>query len=163
MKAITKDSNTIVFMHEQKGIGKLYYTGIFSSKAGILDSENQAYTIHSLDFWRRSFEVSANGKAVIAFTKKWNGNALVKALSGSGENEYIFRHKGFLNSRYVLQDRDDREMAVVRVRFEWKRFRRDFDITINDSLKQQPRYFLLVALAVFLTRDLIRQHAAGGV
>lgn len=163
MEAVTNDSKTIVFLQEQKVMGKLLYTGFFSRKATILDSENREYSIHSPGFWKSSFDVSENGKAVMSFKKRWNGITRVKTFFGSGETGYIFRHKGFFKSRYVLQDKDDREMAVVRVRFKWKGFRYNFDIEINDSLKQESRHFLLVALAVFLTRDLIRKHAAGGV
>ena len=144
-----------MFFREQHITGKLVYAGRFSVKARITDEENQEFNILSLDFWKKSFEVRSEKKAIMSFKKKWTGKTYVKTFFDTGETEYFFRHKVIFKSRYVLTDKDDREMAVIKTKFNRKRFKLDFEIVISDSLKRRPHYFLLVALMVYLCKDYI--------
>lgn len=162
MKAITEDSRTIIFTDDHRTVGKLVYAGRLSGKAQIINEENQVFEIVSLDFWKRSFEIRMNGKPLMSFKKKWTGTTHIKTSMGAGETEYIFKHKGFFRSRYVLQDNDDRDMAVVSAKFQWKGFKYDFGIEISDSLKRRQSCFLLIALSVYLSKESIKQSASAG-
>lgn len=141
--------------------GRVVYSGKFSSKAQIIDNEGRFYRIVSLNIWKTWFELQSEGKALITLKKKWNGTRLSKSLSGTENVEYFFKHAGLFNSRYVLQDKDAREMVVIKGRFKWKGLKYHYEINVHDSLKRREQYFLWIALTFYLTRDMMRQHAAG--
>lgn len=162
MKAITEDSKNIVFYEGNQMVVKLVYSGRFSKKASLIDAENHVYEIVAVDFWKKKFEIRHNQQCLLKMKKKWNGNAEISTNRNSVSDILVFKHKGFWNSRYVIQDKDERELAAVRSTFRWKGFRYDFDIEVTDSLKRKDNHYVILGLMVYLLRDLKRQHAGGG-
>ncbi|MFH1121393.1 MAG: hypothetical protein V1775_16360 [Bacteroidota bacterium] len=164
MKAITENSKTIVFFDGEKLIARLVYQKRLSSNASIRFPDGTVYEIVSLDFWKSVFEIQYEGKPVIAFRKKWTGKTAIETLQQAGRSLYTFRQRGFFDTRYVLSDKDDRELAVVRSKFRWKGLTYDFHIQISDSLKRRDDHLLLVILMTYLARLFIRQrHSSAAV
>lgn len=162
MKVITEDSKNIAFYEGNHIVLKLVYSGRFSKKASIIDAENLVYEIVAVGFWKNRFEISLNQKCLLNIRKKWAGNFVIYANEDSVIDAFTFKRKGFLNSRYVIQDKDDRELAIVRPKFRWSVFRYDFDIEINDSLKRHENYFLILGMMIYLFRMEKKQHARSG-
>jgi len=159
MKAITENSKTIVFFEDQLIKGRLVYSKGLSGKAIVSNEENQEFELVPVNFWKTKFELRSGEKVIINLVKKWTGKTLLQTVFSAGKAEYTFRHKGLFHGRYVLTDKDDRELAVVRSKFIWKGLRHDFDIEISDSLKRRQQYFLLLAIMVFLARLLMKQRS----
>ena len=162
MKAIAEDSKNILFYEGNHLVAKLVYSGRFSKKASVVDAENHVYEIVAVDFWKKKFEIRHNQQCLFKMKKKWNGTTEISTNSDSASVLLIFKHKGFIKSRYVIQDKDERELAAVRSTFRWKGLRYDFDIEVTDSLKRKENHYVILGIMIYLVRDLKRQHAGGG-
>lgn len=162
MKAITEDSKTIVFYEENHMVLKLVYAGRFSHKASIIDAENQVYEIDAVNFWKTRFEIRLNQQCLFTIKKKWGKTAEISTNKDSTRNILLFKHKGFFKFRYVIQDKDDRELVVVKSKFRWKGFGHDYDIEVSDSLRRNANHLVILGIMVYLVRNSQRKHAGGG-
>ena len=161
MKAITEDSKNIVFYDGNHRVLKLAYAGRFSNKASIIDADNQAYEIISLNLWKTKFEVRLDQQCLFTIKKKWTGTAEISTNKDSIHSLLLFKHKGFLKFRFIIQDKDDRELAVVRSKFRWKGFRYDYEIEVSDSMKRKPDHLVILGIMLYLVRNLQKQNAGG--
>ena len=161
MKVITEDSRTLSFYDSEKLLCKLIHLRSYSSNAEIAMENGEIYRIESAGFWKNLFEVKCQGKVVVTLRKKWTGKTVLTTHPPLVSNVYSFEHRGLFNSRYVLFDKDEREMAVVRSKFRWKGLRVDFETEASDSLRRREGYLLLLVLTTYLARLMIRQHSSG--
>ncbi|MBK6962364.1 MAG: hypothetical protein IPH20_00140 [Bacteroidales bacterium] len=162
MKAVTLDSRTIAVYQEGNETGRLVYKNWYSSKTSLIDPDQHVYQIVPSNFWRTSFEVRDGTGVVITIRKKWNGHAVVETHFGSSDREFSFKHKGLFNSRYLLTDKDDREMLVVRTKFIWNKFRYNYDIEVSDSIRRYPPHLLIVTLMIYLCKEYISRQSSHG-
>lgn len=162
MKAIAEDSKSIVFYEESHLVLKLVYAGRFSHKASIIDAENQVYEIDAVNFWKTRFEIRLNQQCLFTIKKKWGKTAEISTNKDSTRNILLFKHKGFFKFRYVIQDKDDRELVVVKSKFRWKGFRHDYDIEVSDSMRRKANHLVILGIMVYLVRNFQRKHAGGG-
>jgi len=160
MKAITRDYKTIVVFDGENETGRLVYHGWLSSKADIIDIDKQAFTIVPVNVWRTAYEVRKGEKLILSFRRSWKGNTLIQTFYGSNDEEYAFRRKGIFNSRFLLLDKDDREMLVVKTEFIWKKFRYNYNIEVSDSVKRRQNFQLLTTLMVYLCREYMSRQAS---
>lgn len=162
MKAIQTDSKTIVVYIGDIESGRLVYKNRFSSKARIVDPELGSFEIVPVNFWKTQVEVRDDTRAFVLLKRKWNGVTLVQTCFGANEEEYTFRHKGFFKSRYLLLDKDEREMLVVKTLFIWKKFWYNYTIEVNDSFRRRSHHRLLTTLMVYLCKEHKSRQAAHG-
>jgi len=158
MKATELDAKNIVFTEGNERLATLTYPKRMSAQAFIYLESGSTYEIKPLDFWKSKFEILENGKAIIAFNKKWTGRTLIDVSRQGHRQSYFFQPKGFFDYRYVLMDNDKREMAVLRTKFVWKGFRYKFDIQISESLKRREECLVLAILLTYLSRNIMQQH-----
>lgn len=163
MKAITEDSKNIVFYEGNHIVLKLVYAGRFSNKASIIDADNRVYEIVAVNFWKTRFEIRLDQECLFTVKKKWAKTAEIGIINGSSNNIILFKHKGLFRFRFIIQDKDDRELATIRSRFRWKGFRRDYEIEISDSLKRKPNHLVMLGIMIYLVRNSQKQHAGGVV
>jgi len=163
MKAVTEDSKTILFYDNDQILCKLVYSGRNSSRAGIAMTTGEVYDIVPVNFWKSLFEVMSQGKSVVSLKKKWTGRTELTTHFIGPTNEYIFRQRGFLKVRYVIMDKDERELAVTRSKFIWKGLKYNFEIEVSDSLKRKEGHFLLIVLMIYLARSAMRQHSSAAL
>lgn len=161
MKAITEDSKNIVFYEVNHIVLKLIYAGRFSNKASIIDADNQVFSIAPVGLWKTKLEVRQNQQCMFTIKKKWGKTAEIFSKKDSISSLLLFKHKGIFKVRYVIQDKDDRELAVVRPKFRWKGFRHDYEIEISDSLKRKPNHLVMLGIMIYLVRNSQRRHAGG--
>lgn len=161
MKAITADSKSIVFYERNHIVLKVVFAGRFSNKASIIDADNHIFSIAPIGFWKTKMEVRHNHQCLFSIKKKWNGNVEISANKDSVSSRLLFKHKGFFKFRYIIQDKDDRELAVVRSKFRWKGFRHDYEIEVADSLKKKAHHLVILGTMLYLVRNSQRQHGSG--
>ena len=161
MKAITEDSKNIVFYERNHIVLKLAYAGRFSYKASIVDADNHIFNIVPIGFWKTKMEVSHNHQCLFTIKKKWTGNAEISSNKDSASSRLLFKHKGFFRFRFVILDKDDRELAAVRSKFRWKGFRNDYEIELSESLKRKPEHLVILGIMLYLVRNSQRQHGGG--
>ena len=159
MKAITEDSKNIVFYERNHIVLKLAYAGRFSNKASIIDADNQVFSIAPIGFWKTKLEVRHNQEYIFTINRKWTGTAKIFTNKDSASSLLLFKHKGFLRFRYVILDKDDRELAIVRSKFRWKGFKHDYEIEVSESLKRKPNHLVILGIMLYLVRNSQRQHA----
>lgn len=152
MKATILDAKNIAFTEGNERLATLTYLKRMSAQAFIHLENGSTYEIKPLDFWKSKFEILENGKAIIAFSKKWTGRTLIEVSRQGHRQSYLFQPKGFFDYRYVLIDNEKREMAVLRTKFVWKGFRVNFDLQISESLKRREEYLILGILLTYLSR-----------
>lgn len=157
MQAIVENSRAVSFHEGGIEIARLEYPGRFSSKASIKIGQGIIYEIIPVNFWRTVFAIQKNEKVVTKFRRKWIGTIEIEDLTQGKRNKYTFRQKGLIPSRYVLSDKDGREMAAIRPEFRWKGLRHIFEIQVSDSLKRHDDYLVKIILAVYLTRAMMRR------
>lgn len=162
MNAITRDYKTIVVFDGENETSRLVYHGRFSSKADIIDDDKQVFTIVPVNIWRTAFEVRKGEKSILNFRRRWKGNTLIQTFFGSNDEEYTFRRKGIFHRRFLLLDKDDRELLVVKTEFIWKKFRYNYNIEVRDSMKRRQNFHLLTTLMVYLCREYMSRQAAHG-
>lgn len=162
MKAVTLDSRTIAVYHEGLETGRLVYKNWYSSKTSLIDPEKHVYQIVPSNFWKTTFEVRDESGVIITIRWKWNGHAVVETNFGTSDRGFSFRHKGLFNSRYLLSDKDDRDLLVVRTKFIWNKFRYNYDIEVSDSFRRHTHHLLIATLTVYLCREYLSRQASHG-
>lgn len=162
MNAITRDYKTIVVFDGENETSRLVYHGRFSSKADIIDVDKQVFTIAPVNIWRTAYEVRSGEKSILSFRRSWKGSTLIQTFFGSNDEEYAFRRKGIFHRRFLLLDKDDREMLVVKTEFIWKKFRYNYHIEVSDSVKRRQNFQLLITLMVYLCREYMSRQASHG-
>jgi len=162
MKAIREDARTIVLYDGVDETGRLTFRSRFSSKADITDSEKQVFSIEPANIWRTAYDIKKGEKIILSFHRKWNGNSLVKTFFDTNNQEYTFKHQGFLKSKYLLLDKDLRKMIEVKPEFNWRKFSYSFNVEISDSMKRREQHQLLAILAVYLCKEFISRQASHG-
>ncbi len=160
MKAITQDYKTIVILDGENEKGRLVYHGWFSSKADIIDIDKQVFAIEPVNFWRTSFEVRKGEKAILSLKRKWRGTFRIQTFFGNNDEAYTFRRKGVFDRRFLLLDKDNREMLVVKTEFIWKNFRYNYNIEVSDSTKRRQHFQLLIILMVYLCKEYRSRQAS---
>lgn len=157
MNAISEDARNIVFYQKNDVAGKLTYARRHLYKASLTDNEHKVYDIAPVNFWKTKFEVNLNQLCLFNIHLKWTGTSKISSPKISESQMLTFKRKGFINGRYVLQDKDDRVLAEIKSKFKWKGFRHDFNIEISDSLKKRDNYFVVIVMMVYLIRIIARQ------
>ena len=161
MKAITEDSKNIVFYEGNHIVLKLVYAGRLSNKASIIDADNQVFSIVPIGFWKTKLEVRHNQQCLFTIKYKWGKTAEIFSNKDSTSNILLFKNTGIFRFRFIIQDKDDRELAVVRSKFRWEGFRHDYEIEISESLKRKPDHLVKLGIMLYLVRNSQRQHAGG--
>ncbi|MDY0344818.1 MAG: hypothetical protein RBR28_14685 [Lentimicrobium sp.] len=152
MKAISEDSKNIVFYQGDAVAGKLTFAGWHSPKASLTDKTGNVFKIGPTNIFRHKINVILDQQCLLSIHRKWTGVSKIHFSKDSEGQWLTFLRKGFFKGRYVLKDKDDRELAVARLKFRVKKLRHDFEIEISDILKRRANSFLLVAIMIYLMR-----------
>jgi len=161
MKAVAPDNKTIAFFDGDERLATLLYAKRMSFRAFIRLSGGLEYEIIPLNFWKTRFEILENGKTIVEFQRKWTGRILIEVIRPGHRQSFIFRLRGLFDKRFVLMDKDKREMSVLRTKFLWKGFKYEYNLMVSDSLKRSEDWLLLVILQTYLSRYILRQHRKG--
>ncbi|MBL7905852.1 MAG: hypothetical protein JNL22_12590 [Bacteroidales bacterium] len=163
MQVVSENHTTLVFFTGDQEAARLVYKNRFSAKASIHLPDGRTSEVVLTDFWRSISEIRENGKTVLVFRRRWTGRTIIETPDSGSRYTYFFRQKGFFTHRYVLSDKDDRELAVARPQFQWKGFRYSFNLELSDSIRRRENYVLLAVLLVYLTRRAMSQHHSAAV
>ncbi len=161
MKAIALDKKNIAFLDGDERLATLLYVKRMSFRAFIRLSGGLEYEIIPLNFWKTRFEILENGKTIVEFQRKLTGKVLIQVIRSGHRQSFIFRPGGLFDNRFVLMDKDKREISVIRTKFLWKGFKYEYNLLVSDSLKRCEDWLLLVILQTYLSRYILRQHRKG--
>ncbi|MBS1746376.1 MAG: hypothetical protein JST21_09435 [Bacteroidetes bacterium] len=139
---IVKSTDTLsfVFVKGEDIVGKLTYKNWFSFKAKLELNNNHLYQMEPKGFWGTTIELKENDNTILNFKMNWNGNIVIHSVIANPEQDFVFRHRGVLKDSFVLLNKDDVELLVVKPDFKWNKFNYEYKITSSgyfDSFKNQ--------------------------
>jgi hypothetical protein len=129
-------------------IGNLTYENCFSFKAKLELPYNSSFQIEPKGFWGTEIEVKDNEKKLMKFEMNCNGDIIIQTSFGNKEQNFIFKHSGFLKNSFVLIDKEKKELVVVKPDYKWYGTINEYNITTTDFFdKIENQNFLLLAIA----------------
>ncbi len=132
-KVNSRNTKYFSLIKAEKEIGNLVYEKWFSFNAEINLDSNRDYLIKPKGFWGTIIELKQNDKLLLNFKMHWNGNIIIKTVFDETEREFVLKHKGILKSFYVLLDKNEQELVVLRPDFKWSKFNHDYNISTSES------------------------------
>jgi len=146
-KVSSTASKRFILTQDEKTIGMLKYATWYSFKAEIVLSDDEIYNLEPAGFWDSRMEIRKNGKTMLDFEMGWRGIAFRNYNAGQ-EEKYLLKLKGFLNSKYVLVDINEKELLVVNADLKWTKLDYDFVIETSSDFDKLENKELLLLTAV---------------
>jgi hypothetical protein len=116
----------------EKEIGKLTYEKWFSFNAEMILDGDSTYQIEPKGFWGTTIELKQNDQVLMNFKMSWNGNIIIHSNFDGMERDFVLKHKGILKESYVLLNKEEEDLLVVKPDFKWNKFNYDYQITTTD-------------------------------
>ncbi len=168
----TNTWKNFITVHEpdEKEIAKLSYPSMFAKRAIYEIHRPQAsFEIKGVNFWGTQLQIKNLNEAsrVIGTVKRNNlmSRTFVIILGGEGEDKtgFYLRPKTGLKSRYLVYDRKDQLVLEYCSRFNWRKFRMEYDLFWHqEGTNQGSRLFLIgIGLHVIKLIQQSNQSAAG--
>jgi hypothetical protein len=124
------NSRTFSLTSDNVSIGELKYSNWYSFKAEILLADKSFYQLEPKGFWDYKIELKKDEKVLLDFKMAWQGIIINTKFDGN-EKKFLLKLKGFLSSKYVLVDTDEKELLEVATDFKWSKL--NFDCTIETT------------------------------
>lgn len=131
-------------------IAELIYPNWFSFKAEIKLADNSQLSLEPTGFWDAKIELKRGEEVIMNFKLGWKG-IMINVKSEGAEESYLLKHKGLLNSRYVLIDTSEQEILAVKSDFNWSKFKLDYVIETSenfDHYKMKEAFLLTIIHAI---------------
>ena len=112
---------------------QLQYQNWFSSKAET-DFNDQQIMMKSKNIWMSKFDIFKDGVDVGDIIFNWMGHVIIRLTraDGSGEDEFLLKHRGVLSSQYELRTETDKHLLTLKAGFNWKKFKYNYDVIRQD-------------------------------
>lgn len=154
MKAKISGTRSYTIRDGDKLLAMISYPKRFSRQAIVSLEDGRKYEIKSSNFWGTKLEVRESGKTIISLKEQIYGDFLINVVRQGHRLSLVCRQKGFLKDRYVLTDRNRRELASTSKNVKNYIFRKlqEIEFSFSDSLMRHPDWILISALFVYLIR-----------
>ncbi len=141
MKVTCTDSRNFELHDGAEKLGSLSYKQWFSYSAE-LEAGKEVFEVKPTGLLGATFAVFKGSEEVATFKMNWKGQMTVNFKDGQ---EYIFKRKSMLNSKYVVENGKEQEIIQFIPCFDWTKFKYSYDIFYNDKVKN----ILLVLLGMY--------------
>lgn len=148
---IVKSENTKLFslFFNDKELGTLHYENWFSFKASIQVEKNREYHVTPKGFWGTTIEVKKQyGDVLIKMKMNWKGNIVIQTNLDKVERDFLLIQKSMLKNVFILQDKDERELLVIKPDFKWKKINYDYEINSTPAFDLLPDNSLLLLVVI---------------
>ena len=142
MQANSTDNRTFQLTKGENLLGELIYENIFLMKAQILLSESIEYEIKPVGFFGTSISITRDEGEIANLKMNWRGHVVIDFPD---EQEFILKSQGLLNNKFVLENKEGEKLIVFDPKFDWKKFKYNYDIEYNET----PADILLILLGVY--------------
>ena len=136
-----------ILVKDGQELGKLDYNKWFSFDAMLMLADGKNYHVTPKGLWGTTIELKEGETTLLNFKMGWNGSIIIHSSLEGPEQDFVFKPKGFLQSSYVLKDKDDNIIIEARPRFDWSKFKYEYKITTADefeSFNQKEALLLIV-------------------
>ena len=149
----------ILTSNEDIFLGSLKMEKWSSTKAQITTQYGDFYNIGSKGFWGTSIRIVKSDEEFAELKMNWKGQIVIDIL-GNGEGmDYLLKSTSIWKSQYTLFNRDDMELMVVTVDYQWKKWNYNFKIDVNPNFANVVDE-TLVLFATYSVLYLIMAQAA---
>jgi hypothetical protein len=152
MKLHCTNRKTFELSDNSEKLGQLHYDGFFTFRCQA-SVGNENYDIKPTGVFGTSMSVTRDGKEVANLKMNWKGNIIISLQNGE---ELVLKATGIFMNNYVLEDKDQQKILLLKPDFDWTKFSYQYDI----SYDQRPKDLLLVLLAVYSANYFIAAMSA---
>ncbi|WP_394996602.1 hypothetical protein [Emticicia sp.] len=132
-KIKSEDTKHFSLTLNDQEIGRLKYEKWFSFKAEMILGGTMTYQIEPKGFWGTTIELKQNEKILLNFKMIWNGDFIINTRFDEIERDFILKHKGIFKESYVILNKQDEELLVIRPDFKWNKLNYDYNISTTDQ------------------------------
>lgn len=121
---LIQEDSTVVYV--------VAYKSMFSGEA-TCNFGNNNYKIVSPNFWQSQFDVLKNDRMIGRFSFNWKGEIIINYTNPQGkESEMRFQYKSVWKVRFVLTDREGKELLAMVS--SWLGLKYHYDVTVTDGI-----------------------------
>jgi len=142
MEAKSIDKKTFQLIENNQLLGELVYENIFFSKAEIRFPNSETVQIIPVGIFRTTTTVTKNGTLIAKLKMNWYGQIVITFQDGE---EFVLKGKGMFYNKYIVENKDRETLIEFDPKFDWKKFRYNYNITYNKI----PENVLLILLGVY--------------
>jgi len=112
---------------------ELAYKGWFSSNARSAYN-GQSIEIKSKNIWMSKFDIWKDGQDCGDIIFNWMSHVIIRLTraDGSGEDEFLLKHRGILSTQYELWNADERHLLTLKAGFNWSKFKYNYSVEDED-------------------------------
>lgn len=108
------------------------YKNMFSGEA-TSSFDKSTYMIRSPHFWQSQFDVLKNDRMIGKFSFNWKGEIIINYTNPAGtEMEMRFQYKSLWKVRFVLTDREGKELLAMVS--SWLGLKYHYDVSVTDGI-----------------------------
>lgn len=144
-------------------VGSLQYAEWFSFAAQIALPDGATFQLKPKGLWETTIELTQADKTLLRFAMDWKGNIVIKSKLQESPRAFIFKLKSLLKNTYVLQDKDQQELALVQPDFQWSKLSPHYTISTTPEFEQLPAGELLLLTLVHCANYYMTMTAAAVV
>jgi hypothetical protein len=142
MEVKSIDKKTFQLIENDQLLGELVYENIFFSKAEIKFSNSETVQIIPVGIFRTTTTVTKDDTVIAKLKMNWHGQIVITFQDGQ---EFILKGKGMFYNKYIVKNKDRETLIEFDPKFNWKKFRYNYNITYNKI----PENVLLIFLGVY--------------
>ncbi|MES2647627.1 MAG: hypothetical protein V4717_12170 [Bacteroidota bacterium] len=147
----------------EREIGRLQYEKWFSFKAEMIVEGTNVYKIEPKGFWGTTIELKHNDQVLLNFKMNWNGNIIIHSKLDGTEKDFVLKHKGILKESYVLLNKEEEDLLVIRPAFKWNKFNYDYDIFTTDRFDTYSFHTILLLTTIHCVNYYMTMLSTGTV
>ena len=143
---IANSSNSINFIVTENNLklGELNYRKWYTFDAEIVLDQNLKYQLVATKrVDEQKIELIQNDLKFAEFKMGRNG-IIIKTFFENIENCYVMKHKGKLNSKFILTNIENHELIVAIPNFKWKTLNYNYNIETAEEFDNLPQSKLLL-------------------
>ena len=103
---------------------ELKYSDWFSSDAAT-QFNGQTIEIRPRNIWNSKFDIFKDNQDCGDIIFNWRGHVIIRLirLDDGGEDEFLLKHRGILNTRYDLISAQARHILTLTANYNWSKFK----------------------------------------
>ncbi|TGE23705.1 hypothetical protein E5K00_00390 [Hymenobacter aquaticus] len=142
------DKRTFTLLAGAAVRGELKYTKWFSFKAVLALAEGPTFRIEPRGRWGTTIEVKNGESVVLSFRMHWEGSIVLKSRLGGENRAFVLKSQGVAKTRYVLLDKDKRELLVIEPDYQWNKTNHDYTVSSTELFEALADKDALVLTAI---------------
>jgi hypothetical protein len=68
----------------------------------------------------------------------WNGEIIVQTFFNGIEKDYVIKHRGVFKDSFVLIDKEETELLVMKPHMKWNLMNYEYQVTTSDAFDALP-------------------------